>query len=384
MMTNAVMPDQLGGLQRYVAALAGAVAREGWQVTILAKRVSPDLAEDEVTSDGVHIRRYQLPDRSHPAYVLGYPLSTFRAVAESQRTAGLIHVHYPLQGIVPAVTRRHFVHTFHAPVYRELLPEHQGRYALAPALRRPLVNAMRIGEGVVARRACATVVLSDFMREELRQLAPKAADRAVKLPAGLDTRLFSPGPRAISLEGRPLLLTARRLVPRNGVEELVRAMPEVLARHPAAQLAIVGDGPLREQIARAVTELGCAQHVHLLGRVSDTQLRDWYRAADLFVLPTQELEGFGMATTEALACGTPALGTPIGATPEILRRIDTRLVARGCAHDDLSRSIIELTSEPGLLDALASSARADAVARTSWSSIARRHIEIYERSFVGP
>jgi glycosyltransferase involved in cell wall biosynthesis len=51
-------------------------------------------------------------------------------------------------------------------------------------------------------------------------------------------------------------------------------------------------------------------------------LADWYRAADLFVLPTTAYEGFGMATVEALASGTPAVGTAIGATPEVLGPLD--------------------------------------------------------------
>ena len=67
----------------------------------------------------------------------------------------------------------------------------------------------------------------------------------------------------------------------------------------------------------------------MVGRVSDEELQEWHRAADLFVLPTVAYEGFGLVTAEALASGTPVVGTPVGATPELLVPLDARLVSRG-------------------------------------------------------
>ena len=66
--------------------------------------------------------------------------------------------------------------------------------------------------------------------------------------------------------------------------------------------------------------------MRFLGRVSESELRALYAAADLFVLPTVAYEGFGMSTVEALASGTPVLGTAVGATPEILAPIDEALI----------------------------------------------------------
>ena len=87
-------------------------------------------------------------------------------------------------------------------------------------------------------------------------------------------------------------------------------------------LAVVGGGLLTDELRRLSSQLGLDGRVRFVGRVAEDELLDWYRAADLFVLPTVAYEGFGMVTVEALASGTPVVGTPAGATPELLEPLD--------------------------------------------------------------
>ena len=103
-------------------------------------------------------------------------------------------------------------------------------------------------------------------------------------------------------------------------------------------LAVVG-GHAGRSLRRLASELGLSENVRFTGRVADDVLKDWYRAADLFVLPTVAYEGFGMATAEALASGTPVIGTPVGATPELLEPLDPRLVAPGTDPEALAAGI---------------------------------------------
>jgi glycosyltransferase involved in cell wall biosynthesis len=383
MVTNAVMPDQLGGLQRYVRELAAAIVACGVPVTVLAKRVAREAPRREQGEDGVEIHRFDVAARGNPLYAAMYPLASLTAVARSvAKTASVVHVHYPLQGIAPAVVGRPYMHTFHAPIHRELLPEHQDRYALPDALRGSMVAVARAGERLVARRAHASIVLTRYMRQELAHLSPTAARRAQTIPSGIDSEHFCPGPgtdHGFARDAHPLLFTARRLVPRTGVGELVRAMPDILARAPSARLAIAGDGPLAGEIRALIHDLGLENAVLVLGRVSEADLLGWYRAASLFVLPTQELEGFGISTIEALACGTPVVGTPVGGTPEILASIDSRLLARGHSPAELAAAVLEVVEPDGLLEDLAARVRRHVVPAMSWSAIADRHLEAYER-----
>ncbi len=89
---------------------------------------------------------------------------------------------------------------------------------------------------------------------------------------------------------------------------------------------------LRPEVEAEVARLGLGDAVTLTGRIDDNALVRHYQAADLFALPTQAYEGFGMVTLEALACGTPVVGTPVGATPEIpVAPLDPALVSRDAA-----------------------------------------------------
>ena len=129
--------------------------------------------------------------------------------------------------------------------------------------------------------------------------------------------------------------------PRMGLDRLVAAMPAVVARCPDALLLIGGQGPERERLGQHDrVDLRMENHVRLVGFIPDDALASYYQAADLFVLPTVALEGFGLVTVEALACGTPVVGTPVGATPEILRRLDDATDCPGRDRGALAESIL--------------------------------------------
>jgi glycosyltransferase involved in cell wall biosynthesis len=384
LLTNGIAPEQLGGLQRYVRELASALARAGVDVAVLTRQRDAEHPLQEVAADGVQILRFRTPRKSSRAYAFGYPLSTVAAVWRTVRTVGagrVMHSHFALQGMALASLRRPFLQTFHAPVHREIASERQGSYWLPGPSERVLVAAARRSEALMVDRASRIITLSRYMRDEVSALSPSAARRTDVLPGGVDTARFAPGAgivHPIVAEADPLLFCARRLVPRTGVLELMRAMPTIVRACPGVRLVVAGAGPLEREVRVQVQSLAIQDSVHLIGRVSDEDLVRWYRSADLVVLPTQELEGFGLTTAEALACGTPVIGTPAGATTELLAELDPALVARDVTPDAIADAVVALMSNRERLSRLASRARARVHPAMSWPAIARRHREIYE------
>ena len=188
-------------------------------------------------------------------------------------------------------------------------------------------------EWKVLERCDRVVTLSDFMRRRVQAHQMLPAERIRIIPGGADHERFRPAldKRAIrSALGLPasrfILFTVRNLVPRMGLNRLIDAMALLVGQIPELLLIIGGAGPLRDQLEAAVAAKRLQAHVRFAGFIPESQLVQYYQAADLFILPTAQLEGFGLVTVEALAAGLPVLGTPIGATPEILGPLDKRLL----------------------------------------------------------
>ena len=104
----------------------------------------------------------------------------------------------------------------------------------------------------------------------------------------------------------------------------------------------------------------------------------WYRRAALVVLPTRELEGFGLTTAEALACGAAVVGTPAGATPELLAPLHPDLMTADVSAPAIAVTVDRWLSDRPLLAEVRSRAPAR-VAEMGWDDVAGRHAELYER-----
>lgn len=377
-LTNAITPDKLGGSYRYARELADGLASSGVDVVVVTKRIHAGDAALERSPSGALLSRFEVPAKSQRNYVASYPVAVARAVRRALREYpnAIVHTHYPVPALAVALGTRSFVSTFQAPVHRELLSERQGSYMLPAITQRPMVEAVRLAECLIARRARRVIVLSEFSRGLLAQLNRRAGAEAIVIPGGIDLERFHPGPRGDA--AWPALFTARRLVPRTGVGELIAAMPEIVAAYPQATLGVAGTGELDAALRARISALGLEERVRLLGRVSEDELVRRYQQADLVVLPTQELEGFGLTTAEALACGTPVLGTPAGATPELLAPIDASLVAAGTGPDQIARAALRLLADRARLERLAQVSRARVDPAMGWPAVVARHLEVYE------
>ena len=287
------------------------------------------------------------------------------------------------------------VATFHASWLDEIAFEakrhsyslfHWKHYA-KPVWIRIVLAQKRHTERAMLNRADRVVVLSRFVRGRVEALHGVPAAKIRIVPSGVDAARFSPCEDRATLRRRlnlpddkRILFTARRLVARTGVEELVEAMERVAARRRDVLLLIAGKGYLLPRLEQRVAELGLAPVVRLLGYVDSDMLVDLYRAADLFILPTVALEGFGIATIEALACGVPVLGTRVGATPEILDRIDPSLVVDDATHDGLADGILRWLSRPEKLEALRPRCREVAVATYGWDGVAAALERVFDET----
>lgn len=391
MLTNVVAPDKLGGLERYVRELSAQLVKVGVGVTVVSKRTAPDQPDYEVGIDGVHIIRYSPPSKRDPFFAVKYPIVIGAGVRRGLRKATesaasddvIIHGHFPVPVLPLLIRGRRFIYTFHAPVYKEIASERQGSYRLSSVAERIVIWSMRQVEAWIMRRAARVVTLSRFIRAEGVALSPSVEERAVLVPGGIDLDRFTPsdGPGAFAGEfgGAPIVFCARRMVARTGVEELIDAASIVLSTSPDTHFVIAGDGPRRAAVEAAITKYAIGDRVHLLGRISDEDLVRWYQSATVAVTPTQELEGFGLSTAEAMACGATPLVTPVGANEEVVEGLPELLTTADRSAESIAAGINAILHEFTSSDSARRRRLSDAAKRFGWPSVVDEYLRVYGR-----
>jgi glycosyltransferase involved in cell wall biosynthesis len=348
------------GAGRYVLETGRSLRARGHEVRILAGGEPSDPATDG--KDGYPlITRFPFPaSRNRARWLLGGGLGRItRAAVELAKAWPPTHLilNQPLSGDAVPDLGIPAAYVFHSPWGAE----REG------GLLGPLRN--RIERRVLARCGRA-VVLSDFMRGELTKIHHGLTLETEKIPGGADLARFSytarPGGK------RPTLLTVRRLVPRMGLETLIDAMALLRSRVPEALLIIAGRGPLEPVLRLKIAQLALEPQVRLAGFLPEADLPGALGAADLFVMPSERLEGFGMVIPEAMSCGTPVLGTPVGAIPEVLGAFDPSLVLPAVSPQAMADGMASLLAQPGRLAALRPACRAHAERHFGWDRAARQ------------
>jgi len=133
-----------------------------------------------------------------------------------------------------------------------------------------------------------------------------------------------------------------RAEPRKGVKELLRAISLVNLSRTRYKAYIAS--PMRFYAQYGIfdeyEQLNLSFSVHMLHKANDATKRELFELADVFVMPSQDLETFGLTILESLSYGIPVIGTPVGAIPEILRHIDRRLIAEGTSSKDIANRLM--------------------------------------------
>jgi asparagine synthase (glutamine-hydrolysing) len=362
--------ERPGGLNRVFRELVEHLPAAGVGVRGLV--AGSDAVERE--SDGV-VRGFA----PHSRLLLARLVALYRdgRMAVLSDPSRLLVTHFALYTLPLLVVagRRPFVVHFQGPWGLEGDAEGQSRFVTA---------AKTLVERVVYRRATAFIVLSTPFARILEERFGVPPDRIHVIPGGVDVDRFNVSASREAARGllgwpadRKIVLSVRRLARRMGLDDLIAASAELRERVPDALVLIAGRGAIGAELAADIRRRGLDDHVRLLGFVPDAMLPYAYRAADLSVVPSVALEGFGLIVAESLAAGTPALVTPVGGLPEAVGPLSPRLVLPATGPEALATGIGDILTGrvpvPSAAECLAF-----ARAHYDWPVIAERVRDVYE------
>jgi glycosyltransferase involved in cell wall biosynthesis len=315
-----------GGQNIYVAETARHLAARGCLVDVFTRKDQPDLPEVVDWLPGVRVVHVPAGPAAFVRKEDILPsIPEFAAFVErfaAEQRYDVVHAHFFMSGLVAlqlkAALGLPFVITFHAlGLVRRL---HQGAADEFPSRRIAIErDVIRAADAIVAecpddRRNLVTLYDADpskiaiipcgFASDEFWPIAPRFARRALGLPCDV-----------------PVLLSVGRLVPRKGVDNVIRALGVLVRRLgvPAELLVVGGNSDIADvnmtpeigRLRAVAAEAQVADRVTFTGRRSRELLKLYYSAADVFVT-TPWYEPFGMTPVEAMACGTPVVGARVG------------------------------------------------------------------------
>lgn len=345
-------PDHLGGAGRWCHEVAKNLVKRGNSVTLIIRRSKPELPEQEII-DGLQVFRYgNAQNKSWIDGILHFfeGLNLVKNLWERE-LFDLCHIQQPLSGLItvfgsPRSTP--FVYTYHSPWPQEYLIDKSDGTS-------PGINPNYWIRFIIERfavRYCQKIIVLSHYSLGLLEYFHHLKKLCITIPGGIDLRRFSPAAskkqvrKELGIPTEPFLLfTVRNVRQRMGLIQLIDAIALLKNEIPEILLIIAGKGPLKKDIETKIVECQLQPYVKLAGEVSEEELPLYYQAADLFVLPTQQLEGFGLVTMESLACGTPVVATPVGANVEVVGGLDKRLITIGTQPAELAHGILSFYQE---------------------------------------
>jgi D-inositol-3-phosphate glycosyltransferase len=383
-----------GGQNVYVGQLARHLSVIGYSVDVFTRRDNPDLPEVVDWADAVRIVHVTAgpaaPLRKEDLlpHMAEFTASMLAFFAREALSYDLIHANFWMSALVAADIKRAtgipFVVTFHALGRVRRL--HQGQADGFPDER------FAVEDRVIAE---ADHVIAECPQDEEDLIRLYNADpaRITIVPSGFDPAEFWPieKSRARRKLGLPadarIILQLGRMVPRKGVETVVRALGHLQREHALnIRLVIVGgessdpDPRLTPEIGRlqAIAEAeGVAGLVTFAGSRSRDELKYYYSAADIFVT-TPWYEPFGITPLESMACGTPVVGSNVGGVKFTVRDGETGYLVPAKDPAALAERIADLYQNPRLLGVLSRQAVRRANDLFTWQRIAGAMSALYE------
>jgi len=353
-------PPRMGGIETHLQVLS-----EG-----LHDKVDLDVLVSNSSSHSVrnYVRGVNVERLATPLTLASAPISPGLISKIRNTDADVVHVHLPnplaVLACLAAPKRVRFVATYHSDTVRQ---KFLGA-AFEPLLHRFL-------------ESCNAIVATSPAYKATSPVLAKHQDRSHVVPYGVALEAFAErnddAVQSIHERfGERLVIAVGRLVYYKGFEVLLSAAADI-----DAKILIIGDGPLRESLQRAIAQSNIADRVYLLGEVQNADLPAYYHAAQVFVLPSiARSEAFGIVQIEAMASGLPVVNTALDSgVPYVSLNGYTGLTVPPCNPAELAAAVNTLLSDHRLRASYGDAARERAFREFNVTTMVDRILTIYNQ-----
>jgi D-inositol-3-phosphate glycosyltransferase len=384
-----------GGQNVYVAQVARQLARAGVQVDVFTRKDNPLLPEEQPWGNGIKIVHVPagpaafLPKEQMLPYMEDFSIYLQRYFARQVRSYDVIHANFFMSALAALpVAQRHgvpLVVTFHA--LGKVRRRYQQEADQFPDSRFAI-------EDEIVKHADCIIAECPQDRRDLIELYAADPRRIEIVPCGYDANEMKPLPKQATRTQLGLdddvftLLQLGRMVPRKGVDNVIRSLARLRQAHGInARLLVVG-GNSEDPCEQATPEIGRLRHiaeaagvtpwVEFVGRRSRTELSKYYSASDVFVT-TPWYEPFGITPVEAMACGLPVVGSDTGGIRTTVVDGKTGFLVPSQDPDRLAERLAQLASNHMLRERMGKAGRLRAKRLYTWQRVGQDLLSVYQR-----
>ncbi|TPV50302.1 glycosyltransferase family 1 protein [Pseudarthrobacter phenanthrenivorans] len=383
-----------GGQNVHVAALSEALAKRGHHVTVYTRRDATELPARVKVGGRLEVVHVDAGPAAHVPKdeLLPFMGELADGVAKDwgRKPPDVVHGHFWMSGLAALDAARRpdagyrvpVIQTFHA--LGTVKRRHQGAEDTSPQERRWLEP----GVGRSADRIIATCSDEVF---ELKAMGINTGKISIA-PCGVDLGFFSGEGPVAQRQRRHRILSVGRLVPRKGVDLVIRALPFLReAGFDDVELLIVGGGgdsgvlhadPEVRRLLELAAELGVAGQVRLQGQVSRAEMPGIFRSADAVVCAPW-YEPFGIVPLEAMACGVPVVAAAVGGLRDTVVDRGTGLHVPPRDPEAIASALAVLLDNPALRTELGQAGMLRARTRYSWDRVAAETEKAYQLAVAG-
>ncbi|MDN4593168.1 1,4-alpha-glucan branching protein domain-containing protein [Polycladomyces subterraneus] len=373
-------PMTVGGLSRHVYDLSRYLVRCGWEVHVITTEVEG--APHEEIVDGVHVHRVHVVRPFGEAFIHWVAqlnlmmVDAVELLIKSGYTFDVVHAHDWL--VEEAATT--IKHRWGIPMIATIHATEHGRNH---GIHTDLQHKIHHREWRLTYEAQRVIVCSRYMKQEVETLFQLPQDKLDVIPNGVDPEQLAPtnlGDETLepfALPHERVVLFIGRLVREKGVDTLLTAAGNILARHPDVKFVIAGKGPMMEEWKNQAKRLGYGDRVLFAGFVSDEDRNRLLRNAAVTVFPSL-YEPFGIVALEAMTAGSPVVVSDVGGLADVVEHGQNGLKMYAGDARSLATQVNALLDDPVWAQQLAEAGR-QSIKQYDWSRIAQQTITVYQR-----
>ena len=382
MLTWEYPPRVVGGISRVVYDLSHRLIKDGHEVTVVTYRDGEvPYYEDDKGVKVYRVDNYMIQPNNFIDWILQLNFNMVERASQIIAEQGKFDVIHAHDWLV-ANAAKTLKHSFDIPIVATIHATEAGRNS---GIREPNQKYINDTEWMLTYEANEVIVNSNYMKSEVQRLFGLPFEKINVVPNGVNLNKFTGMDRDYSfrrkyaMDNEKIILFMGRLVYEKGVQNLIAAMPKVLASYHDAKLVIAGKGGMLDELKAQADYLGISNKVYFAGYMNGKDVERMYKAADISVFPST-YEPFGIVALEGMLAERPIVVSDAGGLGEIVEHRVTGMKSYCGNTNSIADSILELLFNPELCDNIVKNAKIKVKENYNWQKIAQDTHFTYQKA----